>query len=156
MFCPQKNPNLIFVLHTYLLLWFLPQEVLHNLNYVFRVFFLEITWDNYQLTGNIDHTKCMKQLPKHAGKTVLYAHRRSNCLTASCYFPCFLETYLPLKASACCSTDSLTIFQKQSDTARLKFFVVTWCAFSILVLKRKTARGGSLHSHVSRPPFSPL
>lgn len=33
---------------------------------------------------------------------------------------------IPLKTSACCSTDSRTIFQKQSATARLKFFVVTW------------------------------
>jgi len=30
----------------------------------------------------------------------------------------------PLKASACCSIDSLTIFQKHSDTAMLRFSVV--------------------------------
>ena len=31
-----------------------------------------------------------------------------------------------LKASACCSTVSRTIFQKHSETAKLKFLVVTW------------------------------
>jgi hypothetical protein len=30
----------------------------------------------------------------------------------------------PLKASACCSTDALTIFQKQSATAKLRLCVV--------------------------------
>lgn len=79
-----------------------------------------------------------------------------NCFNSKLLFHfVFWSWCLPLKASACCSTDSLTIFQKQSDTARLKFFVVTWCAFSIDVLWRKIAIGNySMYTQASWTPFS--
>lgn len=67
----------------------------------------------------------------------------STCWPIVNHMPGFVgllqEASLPLKLSACCSTDSRTIFQKQSDTARLRFLVVTWCAFSILVLQESRA-----------------
>lgn len=44
--------------------------------------------------------------------------------------------YVPLKRSACCSIDSLTIFQKQLDTAKLKFCVVIWLALNTPVLHK--------------------
>ncbi|TNN84084.1 hypothetical protein EYF80_005690 [Liparis tanakae] len=47
------------------------------------------------------------------------------------------------KTSACCSTDSLTIFQKQSETARLKFFVVTWWAFSMPSLPKTVGKSSA-------------
>lgn len=39
-----------------------------------------------------------------------------------------------LKASACCSTVSRTIFQKQSETAKLKFLVVKRLDFTTVPL----------------------
>lgn len=38
---------------------------------------------------------------------------------------------LPLYISACCSTDSLTIFQKQSETAKLRFWVFIWLGLKV-------------------------
>jgi len=44
----------------------------------------------------------------------------------------------PLKESACCSIDSRTIFQKQWETAKLKFWVVIWLALNTPDLRSKS------------------
>lgn len=45
-----------------------------------------------------------------------------------------------LKASACCSTVSLTIFQKHSATAKERFLVVSWVVDNALSLNQKPKR----------------
>lgn len=56
-----------------------------------------------------------------------------------------------MKTSACCSTDSLTIFQKQSETARLRFFVVTWWAFSMpSLVVRVSLQVSAFKTHVGQ------
>lgn len=79
-------------------------------------------WKNLYLKTNI--TMSFSIFSLYLGKLFFHSVSRLNLVA--------------LKASACCSTVSLTIFQKHSATARLKFLVVTCPDIAKPSLKNKT------------------
>lgn len=82
-----------------------------------------------------DSLKCKRKRLTHLGKLFFHSVSKLNLVA--------------LNASACCSTVSLTIFQKHSDTAKLKLRVVHWWLFTTPPLKVKH----SIHFYILRHYF---
>lgn len=76
----------------------------------------------------------MKNLKRNTRFSTEQNYKQNVCLSNK--FKHLINT-LPLKASACCSADAFTIFQKQSDTAKLRFRVEHWDVLRMPVLRKK-------------------